>query len=66
MLLTSGGLGSEGNAWRFHVSLCERIIDALVLGAVGSNLILFMVSFIARFGHVHLQTLVGRRSHYAA
>jgi hypothetical protein len=25
-----------------------------------------MISFIPRFGHVHLQTLVGRCSHYAA
>ena len=66
MLLISGWLGSEGNAWSLHVSLSERIIDALVLVAVGSDLIFFMVSFVARFGHVHLQTLVGRRSHYAA
>jgi hypothetical protein len=38
MLLTSGGLGSEGNLRGFYVSLSERIVDALVFSAVGIDL----------------------------
>jgi hypothetical protein len=55
MLLTSGGLGSEGNPRGFHVSFSERIVDALTFGAVGSDLWLFVVFIIPRFGHVYLQ-----------
>ncbi len=55
MLLTSGGLGSEGNLRGFYVGLSERIVGALVFGAVGSALWLFVVFIISRFGHVYLQ-----------
>jgi hypothetical protein len=41
-------LRSKGNPRNFSVSLSQRIIDALVFGAVGSNLSLI----IPRFGHV--------------
>jgi hypothetical protein len=55
MLLTSGRLGSKGNLRGFYVSLSEWIVDALVFSAVGSDLWLFVVFIIPRFGHVYLQ-----------
>jgi hypothetical protein len=55
MLLTSGRLGSKGYLRGFYVSLSERIVDALVFGVVGSDLWLFVVFIIPRFGHVYLQ-----------
>jgi hypothetical protein len=55
MLLTNGGLGSEGHPRDFHVSWGERIVAALVFGAVSSDLWLFVVFIIPRFGHAFLQ-----------
>jgi hypothetical protein len=52
MQLISGRLGSKGNLRGFYVSLSERIVDALVFGAVCSDLWLFVVFIIPRFGHV--------------
>lgn len=57
MLLTSGRLGSKGNLRGFYVSLSEWIVDAFVFGAVGSDLWLFVVFIIPRFGHVYLQAI---------
>lgn len=55
MPLTSRRVGSEGNLRGLYVSLSERIVDALVFGVVGSDLWLFVVFIIPRFGHVYLQ-----------
>ena len=53
--LLSGRLGPEGYSRGFYVSLREWIVDALVFGAVGSNLWLFVLFVVPRFGHIYLQ-----------